>query len=181
MKDRTWRRIGESIATTLLFLLQHIPVGGFYGLMCFPILFFLLSLGHPIIVGTTISKLFFSEKLMLGRVIAVIGLAIFLMTGIQFLRKHGELIETRFYAVVRHPQYLGIIIMTLGITIMCLQYNKKLASVGAWVIEVIGYILLARYEEGHLLKEYGEKYRQYMQRVPFIIPAPRPPLPRAKT
>jgi len=39
-----------------------------------------------------------------------------------------------------------------------------------WLMQMIGYIALARYEEWHLQKKYGENYLEYKRHVPFVFP-----------
>lgn len=177
MKSRKIRHAVEAIITALLFSLQYILVAGpFISIMFAPLFVYFISL--PVFyphLEREIHMLFFSKDYMLGRVIVVIGLAIFLSAGIQFLRKREELVVTGLYSVVRHPQYLGIIVMTLGLSIMCLQLASQPRILYMWIVQVFGYILLVRYEERHLVKEYGAKYRRYRQKVPFVFPIPCPP------
>jgi protein-S-isoprenylcysteine O-methyltransferase Ste14 len=114
----------------------------------------------------------FEPRLMFGRVVALIGLVIFLAAFFQQLKARRKgLLTGRLYSVVRHPQYFGIIILTLGLTIMSVQWSGWNTNVAlAWLIEVFGYILLASYEERCLLKKYGKEYAEYKQKVPFIFP-----------
>lgn len=174
MKSRKSRSVVESILTVLLFSLQHIPViePPWNMIMFYPLFVFLLSFPR---VRMGVDLLFSGQTLTFGQVIFWVGLVIFLMAGIQFLRKRGDLVDTGFYAVVRHPQYLGIIVITLGITILCLQVESWPQILGMWMVQVFGYILLAHYEERHLIKEYGARYQGYMQKVSFMFPVPRLP------
>ncbi|MEM3722691.1 MAG: isoprenylcysteine carboxylmethyltransferase family protein [Candidatus Bathyarchaeia archaeon] len=109
---------------------------------------------------------------MFGRVVALVGLIIFLTAFIQMLRmRRKRLLTSGLYSVVRHPQYFGIIVMTLGLTIMSIQWSGMEPKVLLmWLIEVLGYCLLASYEERCLLNKHGKEYRQYKQKVPFIFP-----------
>jgi len=53
--------------------------------------------------------------------------------------------------------------------------NSSLFQVaGLWVIQALGYIALARYEEWRLVKKYGDAYRKYRQKVPFLFPIRSP-------
>lgn len=99
----------------------------------------------------------------------VAGSALFLAAFIFWLinlGRGGGLITGGVYGVVRHPQYLGIILLTLGVTIRALRP----ASLIAWVTLLTGYLILASLEEKHLLEVYGEKYVEYSKRTAFIIP-----------
>ncbi|MBS7653947.1 MAG: methyltransferase [Candidatus Bathyarchaeia archaeon] len=97
----------------------------------------------------------------------VAGLLIFIIAFVTWLKnlKKG-LITHGIYGVVRHPQYLGIIILTLGISIRSLRP----ASLIAWLTLLFGYLILASLEERTLLKTYSEEYGKYCGKVPFMIP-----------
>ena len=176
-KDRKLRHIIETIITAFLFAFQYIPVlGPWFGFMVFPLAVYICGLlwAHPEFFGAQINLLLFSERLMFGRIVAATGFIIFLAACFQFLRRKQKLITTEFYSVVRHPQYLGIVIMTLGISIMSIQFTFSAHPevLYVWLIQVLGYVLLAAYEEQHLLREYEREYQPYRQKVPFIFPVP---------
>ncbi|MEM3715627.1 MAG: methyltransferase [Candidatus Bathyarchaeia archaeon] len=104
------------------------------------------------------------------------GLVFFLAAFIFWLinlSRGGGLITSGVYGVVRHPQYLGIILLTLGVTIRTLRP----ASLIAWITLLTVYLILASLEEKNLLKIYGEKYVEYSKRTAFIIPYLKPNLP----
>jgi len=168
----------ETLGSAFLFAFQYIPVAGpWMGLMIFPLIIYISGLmwAHPDFLEAQITLLLFSERLLFGRIVAVTGLVIFLVAFVQFLRMKGKVITTGFYSVVRHPQYFGIVVMALGFSIMCIQFtgstDPKVLYV--WLIQVLGYVLLAAYEEQYLLKEHKREYRQYRDKVPFIFPSPR--------
>lgn len=73
--------------------------------------------------------------------------------------------------MVRHPQFSGIIIITVGLTVMVLtnSTDSLFQIVGLWLIQILGYIAIARYEEWCLSKKIGEEYRQYKRKVPFLF------------
>jgi len=109
---------------------------------------------------------------MFGRVVALVGFIIFLTALVQMLKaRRKELLTGGLYSVVRHPQYFGIIVVTLGLTIMSIQWSgSKLNVVLVWFIGVLGYVLLAGYEERYLSRRFEKEYQQYKQKVPFIFP-----------
>lgn len=111
-----------------------------------------------------------------------VGLSIFLAAFIQFFSKRKEgFVTTGLYSEVRHPQYLGIILATLGFTFVS---ERPMAWI-SWLNLVFMYLLLANYEERILKENYGEKIQRYRQQVPFILPlfvnvSKRLPTPKSK-
>lgn len=175
------RHFIESIMAVLLLLIQYIPVVGiWHGIMFFPLAIYLFSIliAYPQTFWDDASALLFSPHNVVGRVIAFCGLLLFLAALIQFLKKRNVLITTGVYSVVRHPQYLGIIILTLGYSLMVIWMATP-PSLGMaqnvlliWLLQVLGYIALAFYEERCLLQEHKSAYKQYQSKVPFIFPTP---------
>jgi len=169
------RGLIEALSAFLLCLFQYAPVAGpWFGFMVFPIAFyvFIFFWSLPEFRGQQLYLFLFEPKLVFGRIVALVGLLVFFAAFVQMLRARGKgLLNGRLYSVVRHPQYFGIVILTLGLTIMSIQWSGFKTDVAlAWLIEVFGYILLASYEEHYLLKKYGKGYAEYKQKVPFIFP-----------
>lgn len=106
----------------------------------------------------------------IGMCLSAIGLVIFTIAFIQFLR-HKGFITSGLYSIVRHPQYVGLILSTLGLTLV--QYDLRLITAISWIIVAVSYGWLARREEASLKEEYGEKFVAYTRRVPFMLPFPR--------
>jgi protein-S-isoprenylcysteine O-methyltransferase Ste14 len=173
----------EGIISAFLFIIQSVPLSHTSGVlhtissMLTPLAVYLFSLRwvSPDFFAQ-IDFIMFSERLILGRVVAVTGFIVFLTACVMLLRvrRKEKIVTTRLYSVVRHPQYFGIIVVTLGITIMSLQSGFGGADnvVLIWLIQVLGYVMLAAYEERHLMNEHKEEYRQYKQKVSFIFPVP---------
>ncbi|MGQ0550273.1 MAG: methyltransferase family protein [Armatimonadota bacterium] len=105
----------------------------------------------------------------------IVGFVLFIASYIYFysIRNRAGLVTTGPYAVVRHPQYLGIF---MGLTGFSLLGARPIAVV-AWVTAVCTYLALMIYEEGENERHFGAQYRAYRERVPFIIPF----FPRALT
>jgi len=145
-------------------------------LMIFPLIIYVSGLmwAHPDFLEAQINLLFFSERLIFGRIVAITGFIIFFVAFVQFLGRNGKVITTGLYSLVRHPQYFGIVVTTLGISITCIQFTGSVnpEAVYVWLIQVLGYILLAAYEEQYLLREHKREYQHYKAKVPFIFPTP---------
>jgi protein-S-isoprenylcysteine O-methyltransferase Ste14 len=179
--NRKLRHVVESLIAILLFSLQQIPVvfSGTFP-MLFPLAAYFASLLwlDAQVLPLQIRILLFDEGLMIGRIVTVIGLILFLIAFSQFVRHRGRFITSGFYSVVRHPQYLSLIVMAFGISLMARECRLGRASSRLfpldwfpWLILVFGYVLLAFYEESRLTKEYTE-YGQYKKEVPMLFPIP---------
>jgi methanethiol S-methyltransferase len=80
-------------------------------------------------------------------------------------RQH-TLAMTGPYARVRHPQYVGFVLIMLG---FLLQWPTLLTLV-MFPILVTMYVKLAHHEEREALAEFGEAYAHYMATVPAFLP-----------
>ncbi|MDN7675660.1 isoprenylcysteine carboxylmethyltransferase family protein [Burkholderia oklahomensis] len=76
------------------------------------------------------------------------------------------LATTGVYAHMRHPQYVGFVLIMLG---FLLQW-PTLLTLAMFPVLVYMYARLARSEEKDSLAEFGQAYRQYMDEVPRFIP-----------
>lgn len=80
-------------------------------------------------------------------------------------RKHS-LATDGIYAHVRHPQYVGFIVVMFG---FLLQW-PTLLTLAMFPVLVFMYVHLARTEEREALAEFGVEYEHYMREVPGFIP-----------
>lgn len=70
------------------------------------------------------------------------------------------------YAYVRHPQYVGFILVMFG---FLLQWPTVL-TLAMFPVLVFMYVRLARSEERGALAEFGAEYQRYMHDVPGFVP-----------
>lgn len=100
--------------------------------------------------------------------IIFIGIAFLLIAWgwFQIYRSKGKLVTTSLYSIIRHPQYLGLILIILGFNIQW----PTLPTIGMAPILIFIYLRLARIGEKELEKEFGEIYRNYLKKVPPFIP-----------
>jgi len=80
--------------------------------------------------------------------------------------KEGALVDRGIYSLVRHPQYSGLFITTVGFLI---QWPSLLVLI-MWPVLMFAYYKLARREEGRLLEEFGEEFLRYRSRVSAFVP-----------
>lgn len=92
----------------------------------------------------------------------------------QIHRATGALVTDGVYAWVRHPQYAGLFLITVG---MLIQW-PTIVTGATWPVLLAVYSRLARREEREAEARYGEAYRAYRARVPMLVPrlrsAPEP-------
>ncbi|HXH04353.1 MAG TPA: isoprenylcysteine carboxylmethyltransferase family protein [Candidatus Competibacteraceae bacterium] len=81
-------------------------------------------------------------------------------------QRAGELATTGPYRYVRHPQYVGFVLIMFG---FLLQW-PTLPTLLMFPVLVWLYARLARREEQEVLERFGDRYRQYAARTPAFIP-----------
>ncbi|KAB2943079.1 MAG: isoprenylcysteine carboxylmethyltransferase family protein [Hyphomicrobium sp.] len=81
-------------------------------------------------------------------------------------QKRHALATTGPYAYVRHPQYVGFIMVMFG---FLLQWPTILTLL-MFPVLVWMYVRLAHQEEREAITEFGDAYRQYALEVPGFIP-----------
>jgi protein-S-isoprenylcysteine O-methyltransferase Ste14 len=81
-------------------------------------------------------------------------------------QKTNAMASTGVYSYVRHPQYVGFILVMFG---FLLQW-PTLLTLAMFPVLVYMYVRLARTEEREALAAFGDAYRQYMAEVPGFFP-----------
>ncbi|HHX4058137.1 TPA: methyltransferase family protein [Burkholderia contaminans] len=79
-----------------------------------------------------------------------------------------ELATTGPYAWIRHPQYVGLVIIMLG---FLLQW-PTLVTLVMFPVLVIMYVRLALQEERDSEAQFGEAWRKYAAHTPRFVPNP---------
>jgi protein-S-isoprenylcysteine O-methyltransferase Ste14 len=77
-----------------------------------------------------------------------------------------KLLDSGVYSWVRHPMYLGILLLCLAFFFA----SSSLLSLGILVVFFIFYNKMAAYEEKSLTQMLGEEYVAYQKRVPKWFP-----------
>jgi protein-S-isoprenylcysteine O-methyltransferase Ste14 len=137
-----------------------------------------------ILVGRALDRLFRLPRIALGwgntslgGLLGAVGFA-FAMWSIveQFERGRGtpipkvpsqELVTSGPYAYTRNPMALGTILMYLGVAVWI---GSLMAAL---IVALLGGLLLSyikRAEEPALAARFGDAYRAYCRRTPFLIP-----------
>ncbi len=81
-------------------------------------------------------------------------------------KAQSELVTNDIYSSIRHPQYLGLFMIIVGLLIQW----PTIVSVLMAPILFWSYIRLARREEHEMEAQFEEAYRAYREQVPAFIP-----------
>ena len=183
LKKNLVRKWFLRIAGYLIPLFQSLPpLGVWKGLMTVPLISYLIALlsSLPVSLPTALNVFFIDSAFLLDKTCIVIGLLISCYSSV-YLRKNRKegLITSGPYQLVRHPQYLGTILFTLGLTswsywllthTLGIGFLTSQQTLGVWFIELFAYVLLANIEELYLSKEFRESFENYKSKTPFLIP-----------
>ena len=111
-----------------------------------------------------------------GAVVALIGLTI-RIGSIRTLKHyftysvakiaHQELVTTGFYRYIRHPGYLGQLLVFLGLS---LSLSNWLSILCMMVSVLIGYLYRISVEEEFMALHMGSEYASYKLRTKRLIP-----------
>ncbi len=85
-------------------------------------------------------------------------------------REEPQIITTGVFSIVRHPIYLGSILLYLGLILLTLS----LLSVLVWILIIAFYYMISRYEEKLLTQRFESAYEDYKKKVPMLLPIKLP-------
>jgi protein-S-isoprenylcysteine O-methyltransferase Ste14 len=118
--------------------------------------------------------------LLIEKILITIGFIIIIYSTIHLqIAQSKGLVISGPYRILRHPQYLGMIIATIGLTSWSIWWLRNTFGIGflnpsqtiaLWSIELFAYIILAIIEEQHLIGIFNGSYEEYSAQVPFFIP-----------
>ena len=77
-----------------------------------------------------------------------------------------KLVTGGIYSKIRHPIYLGRILLNVGFLIIIPIIPMLVISIAFIII----WYLMALYEERLLIEKFGKKYKNYKKKVPMFIP-----------
>ncbi len=130
---------------------------------------------------TPISLILGYMRVFLGVFFCVLGLFMFVRAievfGVDYMTvvylyfpEESELQNHKIYSVLRHPTYSGIILLSLGSTIIYFT----LYSIIYFLILYIGmYIHIHFVEEKELINRFGDSYKDYREKTPAFFVYPR--------
>jgi protein-S-isoprenylcysteine O-methyltransferase Ste14 len=102
----------------------------------------------------------------LSSIVMLIGMLLVIFGWRRIHKAKNQLITTGIYSYVRHPQYLGFLLITLGMNIQWVTIPTLLL----WPALVVLYYRLAEKEDKEMEEKFGEEYRTYSLSTPMFIP-----------
>jgi protein-S-isoprenylcysteine O-methyltransferase Ste14 len=101
-----------------------------------------------------------------SKVIMGIGILLVVFGWKQIYEAKTKLVTTGLYAQVRHPQYIGFLLITLGLNIQWLTIITFLL----WPALALLYYRLAKTEDKEVEAKFGDEFRKYKNSVPMFLP-----------
>ncbi|NIN64997.1 MAG: isoprenylcysteine carboxylmethyltransferase family protein, partial [Anaerolineae bacterium] len=98
-----------------------------------------------------------------------LGITLVALGWHRIYRGKGELVTSGIYARLRHPQYLGLILI---VTAFLIQWPTVPTLLMAPILTA-RYVRLAKEEDQELQFVFGEEYQRYRQRVSGLWPSGR--------
>ncbi len=122
--------------------------------------------GHLWVVALGGSSAVWAAVMLVSSLLIYGGLALMWSGWRQIHAVQGRLVTDGVYARVRHPQYLGLLVLITGFLVQWPTIlTVPMAPILAWT-----YVRLARREEAELEERFGDEYRRYAERVPAFLP-----------
>jgi protein-S-isoprenylcysteine O-methyltransferase Ste14 len=100
------------------------------------------------------------------RIYSILTLKQYFIYSVAKVEDH-KLIETGLYKFIRHPGYLGQLIIFLGISA---SLSNWLSILFMMIPTALGYLYRIKVEERFMLEQLGEDYLNYQERTKGIIP-----------
>ncbi len=130
-------------------------------------------LPEGVLWGHTLSFLVGARLYWVGMALDLAGLALAFVGWRQIHRDYwskeagtGKLVTDGLYRYVRHPQYTGFFLITLGVVIAW----ATLPLLVLWAVLMVVYVRLAKSEERDMEAEFGQAYLDYRARTGMFWP-----------
>lgn len=127
------------------------------------------SSGHLVLValGLSHSTLAMSILHIITNGIIFFGIYIIYLGWQKIYKASGnELVIDGIYSKIRHPQYVGMMLITIGFLIQW----PTIITLAMWPILLYLYYRLSLYEEKKLEDKFGQTFLNYRASVPAIFP-----------
>lgn len=111
----------------------------------------------------------------IGSPIVILGVILIYKGWKEVAFKRGTVLVTEgIYKIVRHPQYLGFLLVTLGELIVW----PTIPTIVLWPVLAFLYYRQSKREEAVLSEKFGEPFGEWAKKTPMFLPKIR--LPRVR-
>ena len=100
-----------------------------------------------------------------GTALSLFGLVL-IAIGWKQIHAATSLVTSGIYKYMRHPQYTGIFLFTLG----WIMHWPSVVTLVLWPVLTAAYVWLAKFEERQAIEEFGEVYKEYSTKTKRFIP-----------
>ena len=101
-----------------------------------------------------------------SKVVMGVGITLVIYGWKEIYQAKGKLVTTGLYARIRHPQYVGFLLITLGLNIQWLT----IITFALWPILALLYYRLTKTEDLEVESKFGDEFKEYKQDVPAFFP-----------
>jgi protein-S-isoprenylcysteine O-methyltransferase Ste14 len=125
-------------------------------------------------------SLFNFNEVFFGKILIIISVVLIICSVVYLgVKKKQGLVTTGPYRYIRHPQYFGFLLLTIGFTgwsyfyitsFFGMSWLSAEETIALWYLELLAYIILAIIEDQYLLKKFGIEYASYKSNTPLLIP-----------
>lgn len=102
----------------------------------------------------------------ISNAIIITGMLLAIFGWQKIFMAKNQLVTTGIYAHVRHPQYLGFLLITLGMNVLWVTFS----TLALWPGLAFLYCRLAKEEDKQMEERFGEEFLKYKKNVPMFIP-----------
>lgn len=105
-------------------------------------------------------------EMAIGVLVMYLGMGLVIIGWWKIHKANGALVVDGIYRIIRHPQYLGFILITTGMLI----HWPTLPTLLMFPILLAAYLHLAKKEDKELLRQFKGGYLSYKQLTPAFLP-----------
>jgi len=144
------------------------------------LLYGLITLGYALSFSIGVTKIgrvyHWNTFFAIGMALVVIGFTIRMYSILRLNQyftysvakvKNHKIIDTGLYKFIRHPGYLGQLMIFMGISISISNWISILLMM---IPVMLGYLYRIKVEEKFMTDQFGEDYQHYQDRTKRIIP-----------
>ncbi len=170
----------------LILFIQQIPgLWVWIPFMAAPVIIIISALfsNLPASISEAFQNFFILNEVLIGKMLIILSVIILIYSIIYLgVKKRQGLVITGPYRFVRHPQYTGFLLLTIGLTAWSYFYITSFfgmswlsadETIALWYLEFFAYIILAFIEERYLSNKFGIEYASYKNRTSLFLPIPK--------